>query len=220
MASIAFIPEWFFIYGLIFGLVFAVITLVVSLYSFRVYRLSGQRQSKLFGTAFLLFSISYFIEFFLNLSIFSKLNEEIISLIDFQNIITLNNLSIVAHMLFFALGLVTLFYMILNVKNKWIYSGLMFLSILFLLFSANKIWFFFILSSFLLIIISVYYLEHSIKHSNKRSVLMVIAFFFLLISHIHFIFSVTQEFEYVLGSFFELAAYILILINLIKAIKK
>jgi hypothetical protein len=220
MAHLAFIPEWFFAYGLVFGLAFAIITLAVSLYSFKIYRLSGQRQSKLFGTAFLFFSISYFIEFFLNLSIVSELNEKIISLIDFQNIITLTNLSIVIHMILFTLGLVTLFYMILNVKNKWIYSGLMLASVLFLLFSANKIIYFFIISSLLLIIISIYYFQHSIKHKNSKSIPIVLAFFFLLVGHIHFIFSINYEIEYVLGSFLELAAYILVLVNLLRVLKK
>jgi hypothetical protein len=220
MASISFIPEWFFVYGLVFGLLFAIITLAVSLYSFKIYRLSGQRQSKLFGTAFLFFSISHFIEFFLNLSIFSELNERIISVINFQSIITLNNLSIFVHMLLFTLGLITLFYMILNVKNKWIYLGLMFVSTLFLLLSANKISFFFIFSSLLLIIISIYYFQHSIKYKNNRLLLVVIAFFLLLMSHIHFIFLIGHEIEYVLGSLLELVAYILILVNLLRVLKK
>jgi len=220
MVSVSFIPDWFFPYGLFFGLAFAIITLAVSLYSFKVYRLSGQRQSKLFGAAFLFFSASYFIEFFLNLSIVSELNEKIISLIDFQDIITLTNLSMVVHMTLFTLGLITLFYMILGVKNKWIYSGLMLVSVLFLLLSANKIIFFFILSSILLIIISIYYLRHAIKHKNSKSVLMVIAFFLLLFGHIHFIFSINYEIEYALGSFLELASYILILVNLLRVLKK
>ncbi|MCX6750610.1 MAG: hypothetical protein NTZ83_04080 [Candidatus Pacearchaeota archaeon] len=220
MATLSFVPEWFFIYGLAFGLAFAIISLVVSLYSFKIYRLSGQRQSKLFGVAFLLFSISYFIQFFLNLAILSELNEKILNAIEFQNVITMNTLSIFAHMILFTLGLVTLIYMILNVKNKWIYSGLMLVSVLFLLFSANKINFFYVFSSVLLIIISIYYLQHSIKHKNSRSLLMVIAFFFLLIGHIHFIFLINHEIEYVLGSFLELAAYILVLVNLLRVLKK
>jgi len=220
MATLSFVPEWFFVYGLVFGLAFAIITLAVSLYSFKIYRLSNQKQSKLFGTAFLLFSISYFIQFFLNLAIFSELNERILNLIEFQNLITLNTLSIFVHMILFTFGLVTLIYMILNVKNKWIYSGMMLISVLFLLISANKINFFFILSSLLLIIILIYYFQHSIKHKSSRSVLMIVAFFLLMIGHIHFIFLINHEIEYVLGSFLELAAYILILVNFLRVLKK
>jgi hypothetical protein len=220
MATLSFVPEWFITYGLAFGLTFAVISLAVSIYSFKVHRLSGQRQSKLFGFAFLLFSISYFIQFFLNLAIISELKETILNAIEFQDVITLNNIAIFSHMILFTLGLVTLIYMILGIKNRWIYSGLMFISVLFLFLSANKVNFFYILSSVLLVVISVYYLQHSIKYKNTRSVLMVIAFFLLLMGHIHFIFLINHEIEYVLGSFMELSAYILILVNLIRVLKK
>ena len=220
MAGLSFVPEWFFVYSLAFGLAFAIITLAVSLYSFKIYRLSGQRQSKIFGTAFLLFSLSYLIQFILNLTVFSELNEQIFSLIEFQHLITLNTLSIFAHMILFTLGLVSLVYMVLNVKNKWIYSGLMIASVLLIFFSANKINFFYVISSILLAIVSVYYFQHSIKDKNSKSVLIVVAFFFLLIGHIHFIFLVNNQIEYVLGNFLELAAYILILVNLLRVLKK
>jgi hypothetical protein len=219
MAHLLFAPEWFFIYELIFALVYALITLAVSLYSFKVYRLSNQRHSKLFGVAFLLLSISYFIEFILSLSVLSEINETIMSVIDFQNIITLNNLSIFSHMLFFTMALVTLFYMILDVKSKVVYSALLFISVLFLLLAVDKVIFFFIFSSVLLIVISVDYLKNAINNKNKRTMLIVLAFVSLLIGHIHFIFSIANEIEYIIGSFFELTAYILILINLLKVLK-
>lgn len=220
MPTLSFAPNWFFAYGLAFGLAFAAISLAVSIYSFKIYKLSGQRQSKLFGVAFLLFSISYFIQFFLNVAIVSKLSERILNIIQFQSVITLNTLSIFVHMVLFTLGLVTLIYMISGVKNKWMYLGLMFFSVLFLFLSANKINFFYIFSSLLLVIISIYYFQHSIKHKSVNSILIVIAFFLLLIGHIHFIFLINNNIEYVLGSFLELGAYILILINLFRVLRK
>ncbi|MGY4883984.1 MAG: hypothetical protein ACP5NZ_00195 [Nanobdellota archaeon] len=220
MAGLSFVPEWFFIYGLAFGLVFASITLGVSLYSFKIYRLSGQRQSKFFGIAFLFFSLSYLIQFILNLAVFYELNERILNWIEFQNIITLNSLSIFAHMILFTLGLVTLIYMILGIKKGWIYAGMMILSILFILFSADKINFFYMLSTLLLAIISIYYFKHSIENKKSKSVPIVVAFFFLLIGHVHFIFLINSQIEYVLGNFLELAAYVIILINLLRALKK
>lgn len=220
MANLSFVPEWFFVYSLIFGLAFSIICFAVSLYSFKIYKLSGQRQSKHFGVAFLFFSLSYIIQFVLNLVIFSEVNERFLNIIEFQNIITINTLSIFAHMILFTFGLITLIYMILGVKNKWIYSGLMLASLLFLVFSANKINFFYVLSSLLLIILSIYYFQHFIKNKNSKSVLMVIAFFLLFVGHIHFIFLMNNEIEYALGSFLELSAYILILINLVRVLKK
>jgi hypothetical protein len=220
MMSLSFVPNWFLGYGLIFELAFAIITLAVSIYSFKIYKLSDQRQSKIFGTAFLLFSISYFIQFFINLSIISEMSENIISVIEFQNLISLNSLAIFSHMIFFTLGLVTLAYMVLNLRSKLIYIGLMIISILFILFSGDKINFFYILSSFLLIVISAYYLKNYIEKKHSRAILILVAFIFLLIGHVHFIFLVNHEIYYVIGNFLELIAYILILINLLKVLRK
>ena len=79
----------------------AIITLLVSIYSFRVYRLSGQKKSRTFGLAFLFISISYFIQSFINLAIISELNENVLNLIEFRNLITLDNIAIFFHMIFF-----------------------------------------------------------------------------------------------------------------------
>ena len=217
--SLSFVPNWFLGYGLIFELAFAVITLAVSLYSFRIYKLSGQKQSKLFGTAFLLFSLSYFIQLFINIGIIFELNE-VMTLLEFQDILTLNSLAIFSHMVFFTLGLVTLAYMILNLKNKWVYIGFMALSMLFIFFSADRISFFYVLSSLLLIVISVYYLKNYLKNKHSRTILMVVAFIFLFLGHAHFIFLINHENYYVVGNFLEFFAYTLILINLLKVLRK
>ena len=220
MVSLSFFPTWFLGYGLVFELAFAIITLLVSIYSFKIYRLSGQRQSKIFGTAFLFFSLSYLIQFFINVSILSELSERIISVIEFQNIVTLNSLAIFSHMIFFTLGLVTLSYMILNVKNDWIYIGFMIASVLIIFFSADKINFFYVLSSTLLMVISAHYLKNYMEKKHKRTILILIAFVFLLFGHIHFIFLMNHSTYYVIGNFLELIAYVLILINLLNVLRK
>jgi hypothetical protein len=220
MVSLSFVPNWFLGYGLIFELAFAVITLAVSIYSFKIYKLSGQRQSKIFGAAFLFFSLSYFIQLFINLSIIAELNERIMSVIEFQNLVTLNSLAIFSHMIFFTLGLVTLSYMILNVKSKPVYIVMMVLSVGFILLSADKINFFYILSSLLLIVISAHYLKNYLEKKHSRTILIMVAFIFLLFGHIHFIFLVNHEVYFVIGNFLELVAYTLILINLLKVLKK
>ena len=109
--------------------------------------------------------------------------------------------------------------MVLNVKNKLVYLSILFLSVLFLLLSIDKITFFFIFSSVLLVVISIDYLKNALDNNNKKTMLIVLAFISLLVGHIHFIFSVINEIEYIIGSFFELTAYILILINLLKVLK-
>lgn len=220
MTNISFIPSWFFGYGVAFQLIFAIITLAVGLYSFRIYKLSEDRHSKYFGIAFLFFSISYFIQLILNIAMLLKLNEKIISLIEIRYILTLDIFYIFTHMILFTLGLVTICYMVLNIKNKGIYFGMLLLSFLFILFSINQISIFYIFSSLLLSFISIYYLRNYLKYARSKTIFMVIAFLFLLFGNIHFIFLMNHQIFYILGNFLELIAYILILINLLRVIKK
>ena len=93
MVNLSFIPSWFFGYGVILELAFAVITLAVSLYSFKIYRMSDQEQSRLFGISFLLFSISYFIQSALNFAILSELNEKFFSIMELQKVLNENSTS-------------------------------------------------------------------------------------------------------------------------------
>lgn len=220
MVHISFIPDWFLCYGIIFELAFAIITLFVSIYSFRVYKLSEQKKSRTFGLAFLFISISYFIQFFINLAIMSELNEKVLNLVEFRNLITLDNLAIFFHMIFFIFGLVTLIYMILGGKNRFIYIISLMISALFIFASARNMAFFYVFSSLLLVFILTDYVGNYIKNKNGKTFLIMLAFFFLFIGHLNFIFLVNNQLVYVVGNFLELAAYILILINLIRVIKK
>lgn len=220
MTHLSIVPDWFFGYGMIFELAFAMITLAVSLYAFKIYKLSEDRHSKHLGYAFLFFSLSYFIQFILNVAMLFELNEAILNLVELKDIITLDVFYIFTHMILFTLGLVTLCYMALKVKNKAVYVGMLLGSMLIVLFSINQINFFYIFSSLLLLFISIHYLKNYIDGSHNKSLLMVIAFFCLFVGHLHFIFLANHPVYYIIGNFLELVAYTLILINLLSVIKK
>jgi len=219
MHSIYLIPNWFFGLDVIFELAFAVIALVVSLYSYKIYKLSNQNQSKLFMYSFLFISISYFIQSFLNFAILSKLNENICDVLRIQTVENLTLLGIYSHILFFTAGLVTLTYMTLRTQSKKIYSLTLIISLLVVLLSANKLYSFYFLSSILLIYISFHYIFNYFRKKQLKTLLVLVAFIFLLFGSIHFLFSVNHELFYVLGHFFELVAYFLILINLLLILK-
>lgn len=204
------VPKWFFGYDIALELALAVITLIVSLYAFKIYKLSEQRQSKLFGIAFLFFSISYFIQSFLNICRIIKIN----------NINIVNSIGVYTHINFFIIGLVTLTYMTLKIKSMKTYSLLLITMLLSLLFSANKIYLFYLLSSILLIYIIIHYFINYLKNKKPKALLVLIAFAFLLFGNIHFIFSINYGLYYVIGHFLELIAYLLILIDLILVVRK
>ena len=157
MVNIYLAPRWFFGYDVMLELAFAVITLIVGIYAFKVYKLSGQRQSKLFGIAFLFISVSYFIQSFLNFAIISKLNEKICTALKINSVDVLNSIGLYAYMLFFITGLITLVYMTLRFKSVKTYSLSLIIIILSLLFTSNSLHLFYLLSSILLIYIFIHY---------------------------------------------------------------
>jgi hypothetical protein len=108
-------PTWFFGMDVAFQLVFTLVTLAVSFYAFKIYKLTGQRQSKLFGISFLFFAIGYFIQSFFNFAIISTLGEEIILFISLISLF----LSANPIYLFYALSSLLLAYIVYHYANNY-----------------------------------------------------------------------------------------------------
>src|SRR3989338_227170 len=115
-------PRWFYGYDIILEIVFAIITFAVAMYSFRIYRLSGQRDSRLFGFAFLLISASYSLWAILNGFAVSQL-ESARTILELERANIWRYLGIYAHILFFLGGMSTLTYMTFKNKNLLLTLG-------------------------------------------------------------------------------------------------
>jgi hypothetical protein len=220
MADIYFVPNWFLGYDMLFELAFAIIALIVALYAFKIYKLSGQKQSRLFGISFLFVSLSYFLQSLLNFLIVTKLNTNVCQALRISSVELLNTFGIYMHIIFFLAGLVILTYMTLKIRSPKTLSLLFILTFLFLLLGSNRHYLFYVLSSILFIYIVIHYLVNYLKQKHYNTLLVLVAFIFLLFGSIHFIFSVNHGLYYVIGHFLEFFAYLLILINLILVVKK
>ncbi|PIN87311.1 hypothetical protein COV19_00305 [Candidatus Woesearchaeota archaeon CG10_big_fil_rev_8_21_14_0_10_44_13] len=214
------IPQWFFGYDVLLELLFAFVTLLVAIYAFKVYKLSGENQPLLFGVSFIFISASYMAQSFLNFMIVSELNRDICNAMKLANIDTLNALGIYFHTFFFISGLLFLVYMTLKTKCAKTFSLMFILAYALLWFASNTFYTFYFLSSVLLTYILIHYLVAFVRKKQKRTLLVLVAFAFLLFGSIHFIFSINHSLFYALGHMLGLVAYILILINLIIVINK
>ena len=225
MVNIYLIPSWFFgyqsfSYDAIIELAFAIITLIVSIYAFKVYKLSQQRQSKLFGIAFSFISASYFIWSIINFNILERAEDTIPTYINVSNINALITIGVYIHILLFMTGLITFTYMTLKFKSAKTYSLLLLITLISLFFSSNVLYLFYVLSSILLIYVVIHYFRNYIEHKQAKTLLVLIAFILILFGSIHFLFSVNHAIYYIISHFLELIAYLLILTNLILVIKK
>lgn len=220
MTNLFLVPRWFFGYDIAFELAFAIISLLVSIYAFKIYKLTENRQIRLFGIAFMLFSISYFLQSILNYAILQQLSDRLCYVFHMCNVPTLNFIGIYIHFIFFLSGLITLNYITLKIKSKKTFSMILIIITLSVISSANKIYLFYLISSILLIYIVWHYLKNFLKNKKFKNLIVLIAFVFLLFGNIHFIFSVNHSLFYVLGHALELIAYLLILLNLILILRK
>jgi hypothetical protein len=214
------VPSWFFNYGMLFELAFAIITLIVGIFAFKIHKLSEQKSAKLFGISFIFISLHYFIQSLLNFSILSTLNQNVCNLMKIDSVNSLNIMGAYSHMLFFIIGLATLTYMTLKIKNKTAYTLLLAITLVSIIFSENKLLLFYATASTFLIFITIHYIKNYLKNKQIKTLFILIAFIFLLFGNLHFIFSVNHATYYVIGHFLELIAYLLILLNFILVQKK
>ncbi|MEK6878307.1 MAG: hypothetical protein AABY22_01795 [Nanoarchaeota archaeon] len=212
-------PNWFIKTSIILEVIFALVCTAVALYSFKVYRLTEQREHRLFGTAFASIAVSYFIWVFLNIFFLTEIGEGVDALV-VEKLNLLNLFGIYSHIFFFSLGLVTLAYTVLKVKNLRIYSLLLVLMLFAVVLSKNMSTSFFLLSSIFLFFISIHYLEEYLKNKSNRKLMIFTAFLFLFLGFLDLTFSIRNYINYIVGHFLELVAYIIILISLVISIKK
>lgn len=215
-----FSPSWFFGYDVALELMFAVVTLVVSLFAFRIYRATNDNQIKLFGTAFSLISVSYFIQSIFNFMIVSTLNENVCSFLKIESMEFFDSLGIYFHVLFMTIGLVLLTYMTFKSKKPKILFLLLAISLIAIFLGSNLLYNFFLISSIFLSFLSLHFMSNYLKNKQVKTLLIAIAFLLLLFGSLHFILSVDHSLFYALGHILELLAYILIFTNFYLVRKK
>ncbi len=211
-------PTWFLGYDIVLELIFAIITLTVAAYAFKIYRLSEQRELKLFGLSFLLISFSYSFWALLNGFAISELTEAT-SILDLAHATIYSVIGVYFHILFYLGGMITLTYMSLKVKSTKVLVLIISLILLFMLNVEEKYLLLYLVSAVLLIFVTYGYIEDARAHQNKKTWPLILAFILLFLGRFDFIFSSRDYRFYVIGHFLELAAYLIILTGLILVIK-
>jgi len=211
-------PQWFFTVSILLNIVFALTTLFVSFYAFKVYRLSGQRGSRLFGVSFLIIAIAYVIRAIVNGFIAGAFDDNTFRL-TMNGVYTLSNLAVYSYMVLFVASLVTLAYTTFKVKSCRVYTLLILIVLTAIYYSVLTSLTFYIISTILLLYISSHYLNEYLKDRNKSMLLMMGSFLLLLASTVFFMYATTTYGYFILGNVTEFLAYVGILTNLISVLK-
>lgn len=211
------IPNWFFGYDIALEVIFGVIALLVSFYSYKVYKISEQRESKIFSLAFLLISLSYFFWSAINLLFVHELSEGV-KVIYLSEIGLISIAATYSHILLFMAGLVTLFYMTVRSNNRSMYFLLMAISLFAVLYSADKALVIYGLSSLYLLFILIHYVYEYQKNQNRNTLLFLVSFILLLFANVNLAVGHESYLNYVVVHFVELGAFLLILWSLLSVV--
>jgi hypothetical protein len=214
MTLVSFSPAWFYGYDVALEVGFAVSALIIALFAYRIYRTTDQRQVLLFGSAFLLISFSYFMQSLLNLLIVTGADTSPCCGLTAANISMLGAYGTLAYILLMISGLTVLAYMTLRVERLRVLWLMLILAIIAIIFSISPLYSFFMLSTILLAVVLWHYVRNYQQSRQTKTLLVVLAFGFLLFGSLHFMLSVDHALYYAIGHILEMIAYMLILANL------
>jgi formate hydrogenlyase subunit 3/multisubunit Na+/H+ antiporter MnhD subunit len=220
MSFAYFSPTWF--HGIDIGLelFFAVISLVIALFALKVWRISGQRQVKQFGVAFMFISLSYVIQTMFNLFILTEMREQVHSLEDLAEISLFHTIGGYAYILAMTIGLIVLVYMSMKTRDYRTFLLLAAASALILILSSDTLASYFLLATIFLLFICSEYVRNYLRKRRKETLMVAVAFVFLLLRSIQFLFAAGNQTFYVIGRVLELFAYLLIIANLVIVLRK
>ena len=219
MSNVFICPDWFFGYDIALELIFAVVTLMVSFYAWKIFKVTEERNIRLFSLAFLFISLSYIAQSALNIIILTQLEEEFCGLINLQSIYLLNLFGLYIHAILFLIGLLLLTYIALKIYSLQTFVLLFILVFASLYFSPQKAFMLYILSTTLLGFISYYYIANYWSNKKATTLLVAVAMLILFVGYLHFVFAIDNEIYFVMGHVFELIAYVLVLANLTVILK-
>ncbi|MEK6938668.1 MAG: hypothetical protein AABX04_06495 [Nanoarchaeota archaeon] len=208
-------------YDVLLEVLFGIISLIVALFAFKVYYRSNQRQAKLFGIAFSFISLSYFVQALFNYLIISKANTGVCKAIALPLFAWYNFLGVYTHILLMMVGLVIMVYLTLKIHKPLLLVLMLLVSLISLFFSEEHfLTVFLILSTVYFIFICIHFVNNFRKNKDKKSLLVALAFLFLLFGSINFMFCTQGETFYGLAHFLALVAYLFLLWDFYLVLRK
>ena len=212
------VPNWFYGYDIAFEVFFALTTLFVAWYAWKIYKLSEQKESKIFATSFLFISLSYFFWAFLNMFVISQIKGGFREL-NMSNVLLLGTFLIYANIIFFISGIALLAYTALKTESQITLYMILAIAYAAIILSSNKFMATYVLASVLLLFVIIHYFNEYRKNKNKITEAILLAFVLLFIGNTEFIFAQQNYFNYIICHALELIAYIIILRSLITIVK-
>jgi hypothetical protein len=197
--------------------IFAIVTILIAYYSLKIYKISYQKELKLFGIGFISIAFSYVVWILLNFGALTHIaSRNLGEVLEGLNLLTVGAY---ANIILFIVGLAVISFVTLKSDNFEYLALLISLSLAPVMLCTDKVFLFYVVSIIFFAYLAVHHLIGYIRKNNKSFLMMTSAFVFLSLGTIMFIFSGKDYTAYVVGHIFSFVAYILLLVNLIQSLK-
>lgn len=218
MVQLYLVPKWFVNISILIELIITLVSFGISYFSFRVYRLTKEREIKFFSLGFLAVALGYLTWLVLNLIMLTDIGGDISSL-RISRINFIGAVLLIAYFALFLIGWSTLNYATFKVKSFRNYTLIVGLSLLAVYSAINKASAFYLVSILLSLIMASHYYFEYFDNRNPRRLLVFSSFLLIFISRVELYLSSNSYMHYIAGHSVELVGYMILLINLIMVVK-
>ena len=212
MSLICLSPQEFVGYDILLEYLFSIITIVVALFASKVYKITGNRQIRLFSTGFLFIFLGYITQ-----ALFSSLillrGGSVVCEREIYETLLFNTLGFYSHVIFSTIGLLILVYMTFKKSKPRVLWFILTMAMIGTFYSQNIFHNFYTITTLSFLFLAWHFVENYMKKKNSKTLLVASAFVLLTISSSLFLLAINQPNVYVIGKLFELTAYVLIITN-------
>lgn len=226
--SYVFSPKWFYGFDSIIEIIAIIISLLLVYYSYKCYKLTGEKRFLYFSIAFISLTLAFFTKIIGTLAIYSRdvresaLAKTMDSAFESITIFSINSAAFLLHTFFMIFGIMMLFLIIskLTWENKRVIAMLLYFVIIATWLGAIHYQLFYATTFVMLTLISLSYYQNYKEIKSENAKLVAYAFLILLISNAFFIFIIYSKTIYVIAELLQLLGFIYLLIPFILVLKK
>ncbi len=220
MEFLIFSPPWFFRLDVVFQFIALLIVLFIGLYSFKIYKLTKNKNYMYLFLGFLSLSIAFLFKTFINLTLSYHFLAKFNLIRENPTLYLVQVFALLFFVLFTLMGYLILVSLTHKVTNLKLISLLLLLMVSGVIASQNSQNFFNFLAFLLLLFyVAPYFYKNYKTTLSLKSFLVFVCFFLLAISHLMFLFEIVSKQLYVIGAFLMVISYLMLLINLILVFK-
>lgn len=218
MVQLYLTPDWFVNIAIFMELIITLVSFGIAFVSWKVYKITNEREIKFFSLGFLAISASYLLWSILNWLMLKSDNVGLFAL-RVSRIEVLGALLLASYFGLLIIGWITLNYATFKSRGLRNYVLLVGLGLLTVYLSVNKaVAFYYVLIFLTLMMVAHYYLEYFRKR-NYRRLITFFSFLLILVGRGELYLGANSYVHYIIGHSVELLGYFLLLINLVVVLK-